>query len=118
MKPEGFKLDCSLLNSLSLTPIKNNSSETKNNIPSYNLFKEQAAKIASMPHFIPFGLNTKENHLRAFNDTFDSQQIYEEICGKKRARTPTKMPPPDGVMPDAALMNSLIYSPSKIRYAD
>lgn len=79
IKPEGFKLEGYLLNNLSLTPVKNNSSEAKNNNPSFASFKEQATKIANMPHFIPFSMNTKENLLRAFNDTFDSQQIYEEI---------------------------------------
>ena len=106
----------SILNGMTPTPFKRGFMDQKpDNIPSFTLFKEQAAKISGMPHFIPFSLNTKENGQRQFNDTFDSQQIYEELCGKKRSKQQMVLPS-GGVIPDVSQLNSLIYSPSKIRY--
>ena len=116
LKQEGFRLDNSVLNSIAHTPLKITMDENKQFVPPYSMFKDQAAKFINMPQLMQMNLNTKDNNLRGFNDTFDSQQIYEDYFGKKRLRSSSSLIlPPGSIIPESGLMNSIICSPSKVR---
>lgn len=113
MRPEGFKLDNSVFNSISHTPLKSQIDENKPLVPPYATYKDFPAKFINMPQFMQMNVNSKDNNFKGFNETLDSHQILEEICGKKRSRASSLLMPPGGIIPDASLINSLIYSPSR-----
>lgn len=106
------RFDGSLINCMTPTPLKaNNYDEVRPNFPSYNLFRENYQKGGNVPQFIPFQITSKENNFRPFHDTFDSHQIYEELCGQKRVKVENL------VLGENPLMTSLIYSPCKSEYS-
>jgi hypothetical protein len=70
------------------TPLKQNCEfDQKALVTPYSAFKDQYSKIG-MPHFMPFNILAKDSQFKqSHNESFDSQLAYEEICGKKRARS-------------------------------
>lgn len=95
---------------------KNSSYEHRQEAPTYSALKEQNAKGINIAHFMPFAVTAKENQFKPLNETLDSQAIYDELCGKKRSRTSFMNIPHSGIVQDAQMQHSIIYSPSKLRY--
>jgi hypothetical protein len=113
---EGPKFENPLLNSITPTPVKGNCEfDQKPLATPYSVFKDQFSKN-SMPHFMPFNAAVKENQFRQFNESIDSQMIYEELCGKKRAKVLYPQVLPSLAANDISLIHSAVFSPSKIRY--
>ncbi|CAI2385821.1 unnamed protein product [Moneuplotes crassus] len=117
-KHEGFSLNNSAFNSVMNTPMKPNYEDYKHLIPSFSDTKLAGPKKASIPQFMQIISNPKDSNFRGFPETFDSHQICEDICGKKRRSPSLFIMPPRGIYPDPRLRNSLIYSPCPDRYEE
>ena len=75
LKNEGFSLNNSAFNSVANTPMKPNYEDYKHLIPSLSDTKFLGQKKSIMPQFMQMVANSKENQLRGYPDTFDSQQL-------------------------------------------
>lgn len=113
---EGLKYENPLLNSITPTPVKGNCEYDQKPLATpYSAFKDQLSKN-SMPHFMPFNTGLKESQFKHFNESIDSQMIYEELCGKKRAKVLYPQILSNLGANDISLIQSAVFSPSKIRY--